>query len=95
MRPRLPATLLGKVDEINTALATHASELASLDAALRAAGERVAAAIAAAVQAQARENAKERVMDRELKERLDAIDADLSLSARTSGCQLLGLRLAR
>jgi hypothetical protein len=59
MRPRLPATLLGKVDEINTALATHASELASLDAALRAAGERVAAAIAAAEQAQARENAKE------------------------------------
>jgi hypothetical protein len=36
-----------------------------------------------------------RVMDRELKERLDAIDADLSLSARTSGCQLLGLRSAK
>jgi hypothetical protein len=38
---------------------------------------------------------KLRVMDRELKERLAAIDTDLSLSARTSGCQLLGLRLAR
>ena len=33
-----------RLDEINAALATHASELASIDAAIRAAGERLAAA---------------------------------------------------
>jgi hypothetical protein len=42
-----------RLDEINTALALHASELQSLDAALRAAGERVAAAQRAEAEAAA------------------------------------------
>jgi hypothetical protein len=46
-----------RLDEINAALALHASELTSLDAALRAAGERVAAAKRDEAVAQERANA--------------------------------------
>jgi hypothetical protein len=48
-----------RLDEINALVTTHASELASIDAALRAAGERVVTARAAAEREAAKANAAE------------------------------------
>src|SRR5262249_18474024 len=50
-----------RLDEINAAIATHGSELSSIDAAIKAAGERLQQAQASQSQTQARKVARERL----------------------------------
>jgi hypothetical protein len=77
-----------RLDDINTALATHASELASIDAAIGAAGERLAAARQAEAIAADKANALEvRTVIEELAEHGQVLD-DALADVVTAGANL-------